>query len=108
MLQVSFSLGYRKVESECHTVVRMANSSMLARAPGRGAVAQARVHTYPVVKDFEAIEDHRLCSTRVRYRTRWMCSTLSEPKRLSMGASSKQFLYPLMNWTMLCRSSAAR
>lgn len=60
MLQVSFSLEYGKIGSECHTAVRMANPSMLARTPP-GAVAQARMQMYPVVNDFEAIEDRRLC-----------------------------------------------
>src|SRR5215210_6383298 len=47
-------------------------------------------------------------SSRVRKRTWWTCSVLSEAKKLSMGALSKQLPRRLMDWVMPCRSSTAR
>src|SRR5215208_952747 len=47
-------------------------------------------------------------SSRVRKRTWWTCSVLSEAKKLSMGALSRQLPRRLMDWVMPCRSSTAR
>ena len=49
-----------------------------------------------------------LASSRVRKRTGWTCSVLSEAKKLSMGALSRQLPRRLMDWVMPCRSSTAR
>jgi len=49
-----------------------------------------------------------LASSRVRKRTGWTCSVLSEAKKLSMGALSKQLPRRLMDCVMPCRSSTAR
>src|SRR5215212_5541498 len=47
-------------------------------------------------------------SSRVWKRTWWTCSVLSEAKKLSIGALSKQLPRRLMDWVMPCRSSTAR
>src|SRR5215218_6534944 len=47
-------------------------------------------------------------SSRVRKRTGWTCSVLSEAKKLSMGALSRQLPRRLMDCVMPCRSSSAR
>src|SRR4029079_2491543 len=47
-------------------------------------------------------------SSRVRKRTWWTCSVLSEAKKLSMGALSRQLPRRLIDCWMPCRSSTAR
>src|SRR3712207_5749422 len=47
-------------------------------------------------------------SSRVRKQSWWTCSVLSEAKKLSMGALSRQFPRRLMDCVMPCRSSTAR
>src|SRR3954447_12421239 len=47
-------------------------------------------------------------SARVRNWASWTCSVLSEAKKLSMGALSKQLPRRLIDGWMPCRSSIAR
>src|SRR3954464_10162871 len=47
-------------------------------------------------------------SARVRNWASWTCSVLSEAKKLSMGALSKQLPRRLIDGWMPCRSSTAR
>src|SRR3954462_11633968 len=47
-------------------------------------------------------------SARVRNRAPWMRSVLSEAKKLSMGALSRQLPRRLIDCWMPCRSSTAR
>src|SRR5215212_7466314 len=47
-------------------------------------------------------------ASRVRKRSWWTCSVLSEAKKLSMGALSRQLPRRLMDCVMPCRSSTAR
>src|SRR5918995_6988472 len=49
-----------------------------------------------------------LASARVRNRASWTRSVLSEAKKLSMGALSRQLPRRLMDDWMPCRSSTAR
>src|SRR5919202_1457576 len=49
-----------------------------------------------------------LASARVRNWVGWTASVLSEAKKLSIGALSRQLPRRLMDWRMPCRSSTAR
>jgi len=47
-------------------------------------------------------------SARVRKRTRWTCSFLSEAKKDSIGALSRQLPRRLIDCSIPCRSSTLR
>jgi hypothetical protein len=75
---------------------------------GRGQEADAGVAAPAVVEDFHVLEERPPGASRLGKLVRCTSSFLRLPKKLSIGALSRQSPLRLMDWMIPCRASIAR
>src|SRR5512147_2730747 len=73
-----------------------------------GSVSHARMAALPVVEDLDVFEERGLRPRRVRNRVRCTSSVLRAPKKLSIGALSRQFPFLLIDALLPFASSNLR